>query len=256
MEYCLLGFHDFFRISRIWLFTLSGTCWEILQSFRCIFQNTLKIELKSFRVEVLLKNLWGRGGEAAATWIRILHIFLPLDLHKFSIWDAGFSCFCRTKFAFVFRNEKIESAVCSLKVYCKHMLGAYCHNYRLQMYNRNIATNINETIWHWQEICNANLIYPRQIEFQQELVIELTYQNQVSKEDSLACGIYYNCTRTKIHHQPYYGNPNTSTTTTSTTSTTEQKTSSFLTSTIRGPTSESRKLIFFSFSAKGRCILL
>ena len=207
---------------------------------------------------MLLKNLWGRGGEAAARWIRILHIFLPLDLHKFSIWDAGFSCFCRTKFAFVFRNEKIESAVCSLKVYCKHMLGAYCHNYRLQMYNRNIATNtnINETIWHWQEICNANLIYPRQIEFQQELVIELTYQNQVSKEDSLACGIYYNCTRTKIHHQPYYGNPNTSTTTTSTTSTTEQKTSSFLTSTIRGPTSESRKLIFFSFSAKGRCILL
>ena len=139
------------------------------------------------------------------------------------------------------------------------MLGAYCHNYRLQMYNRNI-TNTNagyhhETIWHWQEICNVNLIYPRQIEFQQELVIELTYQN-LSKEDSLACGIYYNCTRTKIHHQPYYGNPNTSTTTTSTTSTMEQKTSSFLTSTIRGPTSESRKLIFFSFSAKGRCILL
>ena len=201
-------------------------------------------------------------------WIRILHIFLPLDLHKFSIWDAGFSLLlllCRTKFAFVFRNEKIESSVCSLKVYCKHMLGAYCHNYRLQMYNRNI-TNTNagyhhETIWHWQEICNVNLIYPRQIEFQQELVIELTYQN-LSKEDSLACGIYYNCTRTKIHH-PYYGNPNTSTTTSSTstttsTSTTKQKTSSFLTSTVRGPTSESRKLtrFFFSFSAKGRCILL
>ena len=161
----------------------------------------------------------------------------------------------RTKFAFVFRNEKTDSN-CWLKVYCKEMVGAYCLNYRLQMYSRNI-TDTAGPIWHWQEICNPNLIYPRQIEFQQELIIELTYQKVSLQEDSLACGIYYNCTRTKIHH-PYYGNPNTSTststtTTSSTTTTKQQKTTSFLTSTVRGPTSQGRKLTDFFFPCISFC---
>ena len=110
-------------------------------------------------------------------------------------------------------------------------------------------------IYHWQEICNVNLIYPRQIDFHQELVIELTYQREPEKEDSLACGIYYNCSRTKIHH-PYYGYPTTvsrppstsSTTEVRTTTSTTQKTTSFLTSTGPQTSSESRKLPdFFMF---------
>lgn len=47
-----------------------------------------------------------------------------------------------------------------------------------------------------EEICNVTHAYQRQIEYDDQLLIELTYEQPwpwIGKHDTFSCGVYYQC---------------------------------------------------------------